>query len=138
MSNESDSTLSEVNSEDLIPPTPIEESQITLIPDPPPQVSTKQAVRARKRKSKVATSNGVQVTQVTQETQVVEKTVKRRRKKKEPMIPLAVRVPGTVLKIGAHVSAAGGVQNAVVNALHIGYIFPRNKLMVEEMRLGYF
>lgn len=36
------------------------------------------------------------------------------------MAPLAARATRTALRIGAHVSAAGGVQNSVGNAVHIG------------------
>ncbi|KAF2173692.1 hypothetical protein M409DRAFT_61984 [Zasmidium cellare ATCC 36951] len=36
------------------------------------------------------------------------------------MVPLAARTVGHKLFIGAHVSAAGGVQNAVLNSTHIG------------------
>ncbi|KAK4498032.1 hypothetical protein PRZ48_010688 [Zasmidium cellare] len=49
---------------------------------------------------------------------------KRKRKTKEEkeaeMAPLAARTVGHKLFIGAHVSAAGGVHNAVVNSTHIG------------------
>lgn len=51
-------------------------------------------------------------------------TTKRKKKTKEEkeaeMLPLAVRTTGHKLFIGAHVSAAGGVQNAVLNSTQIG------------------
>ncbi|KAH7274642.1 xylose isomerase-like protein [Fusarium solani] len=51
-------------------------------------------------------------------------TKKRRTKKEEDSTPLADRMAVSSLKpamhIGAHVSAAGGVQNSVTNAIHIG------------------
>jgi len=50
--------------------------------------------------------------------------VKRKRKTKEEkeaeMLPLATRTVGSKLLLGAHVSAAGGVQNAVLNSVQIG------------------
>ncbi|KAK4614142.1 Apurinic-apyrimidinic endonuclease 1 [Fulvia fulva] len=56
--------------------------------------------------------------------EVVEKTAKKKRKTKEErdaeMIPLASRTLGHRLFIGAHVSAAGGVHNAIANSVHIG------------------
>lgn len=49
---------------------------------------------------------------------------KRKRKtkaeKEAEMLPLAPRTAGSKLLLGAHVSAAGGVQNAVINSVHIG------------------
>ncbi|KAH6644048.1 DNA-lyase [Boeremia exigua] len=55
---------------------------------------------------------------------VVEKTVKKRapraKKSKEPEAPLEERTVDTKLRIGAHVSVAGGVHNAINNVLHIG------------------
>ncbi|KAI8690592.1 AP-endonuc-2 domain-containing protein [Fusarium sp. Ph1] len=51
-------------------------------------------------------------------------TKKRKTKKEEDSTPLADRTAISSLKpamhIGAHVSAAGGVQNSVTNAIHIG------------------
>ncbi|KAJ4984706.1 apurinic endonuclease [Stagonosporopsis vannaccii] len=54
---------------------------------------------------------------------VTEKTVKkvtRTKKSKEPVPPLEERTADTKLRIGAHVSVAGGVHNAIPNLLHIG------------------
>ncbi|KAJ9296224.1 hypothetical protein DTO271G3_5365 [Paecilomyces variotii] len=55
---------------------------------------------------------------------VVKKTVKRKRKTKEEKeaeaMPLAARTQGLRMFVGAHVSAAKGVQNAVTNSVHIG------------------
>lgn len=52
------------------------------------------------------------------------KVTKKRKTKKEDSTPLADRTAVSSLKpamhIGAHVSAAGGVQNSVTNAIHIG------------------
>ncbi|KAJ9315143.1 hypothetical protein DTO271D3_4596 [Paecilomyces variotii] len=55
---------------------------------------------------------------------IVKKTVKRKRKTKEEKeaeaMPLAARTQGLRMFVGAHVSAAKGVQNAVTNSVHIG------------------
>ncbi|PKS06584.1 hypothetical protein jhhlp_007332 [Lomentospora prolificans] len=52
------------------------------------------------------------------------KTAKKQKKGGEDMTPLAARTAVASLKkamyIGAHVSAAGGVQNSIPNAMHIG------------------
>ncbi|EOD46765.1 putative dna-(apurinic or apyrimidinic site) lyase 1 protein [Neofusicoccum parvum UCRNP2] len=51
------------------------------------------------------------------------KTPRKRKTKEEKeadMVPLAARTVGSKLFVGAHVSAAGGVQNAVSNSVHIG------------------
>lgn len=45
---------------------------------------------------------------------------KTKEEKEAEMIPLAARTPGMRIQIGAHVSIAKGVQNAVKNAVHIG------------------
>lgn len=54
----------------------------------------------------------------------ITKKRKTKEEKEEEMIPLAARSALTALKkpyhIGAHVSAAGGVQNAITAAVHIG------------------
>ncbi|KAF2640035.1 AP endonuclease [Massarina eburnea CBS 473.64] len=47
-------------------------------------------------------------------------TKKPRKKKDEDAVPLADRTVGSKLRVGAHVSTAGGVQNAIPNLLHIG------------------
>jgi AP endonuclease-1 len=60
----------------------------------------------------------------TQEAETTKPKVVRKRKTKEEKeaetMPLAARTIGHKLFIGAHVSAAGGVPNAVQNAVHIG------------------
>lgn len=49
----------------------------------------------------------------------VKKTV--RKKKEVNLAPLEDRTKDTCLRVGAHVSIAGGVHNSIVNLLHIGY-----------------
>ncbi|KAI4755603.1 AP endonuclease [Aureobasidium sp. EXF-3400] len=58
-----------------------------------------------------------------EEPETKPKVVKKRKTKEEKeaeAMPLAARTIGHKLFIGAHVSAAGGVPNAVQNAVHIG------------------
>lgn len=62
-----------------------------------------------------------------EEEKVEKKVVKKRKTKQEKeaeLVPLAPRTDVSTLKrkmyIGAHISGAGGVQNAVTNAVHIG------------------
>lgn len=56
--------------------------------------------------------------------ETVQKPIAKKRKTKEEkkaeMVPLATRTTGSKLFIGAHVSSAGGVQNSVLNSIHIG------------------
>lgn len=77
--------------------------------------------RARK-KIKVKKEVEVQEAEVPEDAKV--KPARRKRKTKEEkeaeMLPLASRTVGSKLFIGAHVSSAGGVHNAVVNSVHIG------------------
>jgi len=62
--------------------------------------------------------------------------LKKKRKTKEEKeaeaMPLAARTSGTKLLLGAHVSAAGGVQNSVTNCVHIGCVlcFVRSHTLV--------
>ncbi|KAL6707767.1 DNA-(apurinic or apyrimidinic site) lyase [Coniothyrium glycines] len=55
-----------------------------------------------------------------QEVEVKEKTAKRKPKAVKNEAPLAERTKDIKLRVGAHVSAAGGVQNSITNLLHIG------------------
>ncbi|KAF2457384.1 DNA-lyase, partial [Lineolata rhizophorae] len=57
------------------------------------------------------------------EVRVTKKTKRKRKTKEEKeaeMVPLAARTVGSKIVVGAHISAAGGVHNAVKNALHVG------------------
>ncbi|KAL4948755.1 xylose isomerase-like protein [Aspergillus filifer] len=57
------------------------------------------------------------------ETVAAATTTKKRKTKKEKeaeMVPLRARTQGLRMFVGAHVSAAGGVSNAVTNSKHIG------------------
>jgi AP endonuclease-1 len=59
-----------------------------------------------------------------QTSQETNGTVKRKRKTKQEKeaeaMPIIARTIGSKLLVGAHVSAAGGVQNSAVNSVHIG------------------
>jgi hypothetical protein len=106
------------------------------------------AVRVRKRKSVAETTsveNGpTTITTVeTTETEAIsidpppKQKRQRKKKEKEPVMPLAPRV-SSLLKIGAHVSAAKGVYNSVTNSVHIGLIPSSRGLMIGVMRLQCF
>ncbi|CAK4003040.1 DNA-(apurinic or apyrimidinic site) lyase 1 [Lecanosticta acicola] len=79
----------------------------------------------RKRKIKTKTEEVKEEEEEADENdEIVEKKGKKKRKtkaeKEAEAMPLAARTAGHKLYIGAHVSAAGGVHNAVVNSVHIG------------------
>ena len=88
-------------------------------PSPPIETEIQSKKTTRKRKTKIET-NDIVIESETIEVEVETQKRKRRKKEKEPVMPLAPRILST-LKIGAHVSAAKGVENAVTNAVHIGY-----------------
>lgn len=105
----------------LIPPNPI--------PDPaedtPP---TKKVVRARKRKTQKVTNGVIETSVVTTESITIEtpprkrKRAQKRVKQEEPVqMPLLSQSLRHVLRIGAHVSVASGVENSIPNAVQIGY-----------------
>ncbi|CAD0082972.1 unnamed protein product [Aureobasidium vineae] len=85
---------------------------------PPP----KRANKSTKSTAIIDETNEAETTTVdAQETKI--KVVRKRKTKEEKeaeAMPLAARTLGHKLFIGAHVSAAGGVPNAVQNAVHIG------------------
>jgi hypothetical protein len=84
-------------------------------------------IKIRAVKRKTITTNDITKTEITEdfsaEVSVKSKPKRQRRKKEtEPIMPLAPRVPG-ILKIGAHISAAKGIYNAIPNAVYIGYLY---------------
>ncbi|KAI4729286.1 AP endonuclease [Aureobasidium sp. EXF-10728] len=86
---------------------------------PPP---AKRANKSTKSTSIIEETNEAETTTVDAQdtkTKVVRKRKTKEEKEAEAM-PLAARTLGHKLFIGAHVSAAGGVPNAVQNAVHIG------------------
>jgi AP endonuclease 1 len=123
------SSLSDLDSDELLPPP---------LPNKPLEPKPK-AVRVRKCKSTAATTtttvtNGTATTTTTTTVETTDTEAistetppkqkrQRKKKEKEPLMPLAPRVP-SLLKIGAHVSAAKGVYNSVTNAVHIGFVSP--------------
>ncbi|KAK8206676.1 DNA-(apurinic or apyrimidinic site) lyase [Zalaria obscura] len=79
----------------------------------------------RRRKAKVEVKEEATEVQFDEAGEpIVEKKVKRKRKTKEEKeaeaMPLAARTVGHKMFVGAHVSSAGGVHNAVTNSVHIG------------------
>ncbi|KAH7115274.1 xylose isomerase-like protein [Dendryphion nanum] len=111
---------------------------------PPPDdievaVTTKAATNSRKRKAettvsvtkraKKATATKVEEHTIEEETKVqkgangtteVKKVQKRQTKKATHLAPLQQRTVDTKLRVGAHVSIAGGIQHSIPNVLHIG------------------
>ena len=155
MCNESDSSsLTEAPSDDeLRSPTP------PLQAAAPPEAAPK-VVRGRKRKTTKTAAPGNGTTVSIEESATLENGRKRKRQKKgkkkdenveedEKMVPSLSKALRSVVKIGAHVSMAGGVENAVRNAVSIGSVPPSSLLPVpylcvkkvngvEPMRLRYF
>ena len=84
-----------------------------------PKTPTKRARKAKVEKQTI--TEGVALEEGEDDT-IVKTKVTRTRKKKEAIItpPLAERTTGSKLRIGAHVSAAGGIHNSIANLLHIG------------------
>ena len=80
--------------------------------------SVLKATSKRGRKRKLTIEVGTEV------DEEVKAKVKRKRKTKEEKeaeaMPLAARTIGSKILIGAHVSSAGGVHNAIANSVHIG------------------
>lgn len=92
--------------------------------DPKPEVTAK---RAPKKAKKVTQNEGEPANgdiSVEEGELKVKVKVARKRKTKEEKeaeaMPLAQRAAGAKMLIGAHVSSAGGVHNAVTNCVHIG------------------
>ncbi|KAJ9664806.1 DNA-(apurinic or apyrimidinic site) lyase [Coniosporium apollinis] len=80
--------------------------------------------KKRAKKTKSTIKEEVKIEEQDGEDGTVIKKVKRKRKTKEEKeaeaMPLAARTVGTKLLVGAHVSSAGGVHNAIANCVHIG------------------
>ncbi len=141
MSNDSDSSLTELLSDDVLPPSQLASQTTKTSSD-----GFKKAgeVHVRKRRTTIIAErvNGIEVSEPTQvEVDLTEPQTpkrKRQRKKKETDMPLAQRI-SSLLRIGAHVSAAKGIQNAVTNAIHIGCISSHgSSLIAGEIHLGSF
>jgi AP endonuclease 1 len=103
-----------------------------------PEPSSKAAKKTRKRKRAAANAaegessqgqiDGAQIQAEAEsgnaalDAQAAPKKKKRRTKAEiaADMLPIAPRTAGSKIRVGAHVSDAGGVQNAVLNAVQIG------------------
>jgi hypothetical protein len=116
------SSLTSIQSDDniLIPPNPI--------PDPaednPP---AKKVVRTRKRKTQKVTNNLIETSVVTTESITIETNARKRKRAQKKVkqeerlqMPLLSQSLRHVLRIGAHVSVASGVEKAIPNAVQIG------------------
>ncbi|EED22056.1 DNA (apurinic or apyrimidinic site) lyase, endon uclease [Talaromyces stipitatus ATCC 10500] len=92
----------------------------------------KAAIRIKKQKLSIAAQESdtgvkkeVEIEEEEEEEEeiIAKKSTKKRKTKAEKdaeMLPLAARTKGLQMFVGAHVSAAKGVQNSVVNSVHIG------------------
>ncbi|KUL84340.1 hypothetical protein ZTR_06313 [Talaromyces verruculosus] len=82
-------------------------------------------ISIKKHKLSFATDKGIkeEVDIEEEETIIASKSTKKRKTKAEKeaeMLPLAARTKGLQMFVGAHVSAAKGVQNSILNSVHIG------------------
>ena len=141
MSNDSDSGLTELLSDDVLPPSQLASQTTKTSSD---GFKNPGKVHVRKRRTTIIGErvNGIEVSESTQvEVDLAEPPTpkrKRQRKEKEKDMPLAQRI-SSLLRIGAHVSAAKGVQNAITNAVHIGYISSYcSRLIAGEIHLESF
>jgi hypothetical protein len=120
------SSLTSIQSDDdvLIPPKPIPDLSDPAADNPP----TKKVVRARKRKTQNVTNGVIETNIVTTESIAVETTPRKRKRaqkkvKQEEAVQMSFLSHSLrhVLRIGAHVSVASGVEKAIPNAVQIGY-----------------
>lgn len=103
------------------------EAKADAVADPNGHTGEKFAKPSPKRKAKVTVKEEVKTEGPDSEGGATVTKVKRKRKTKEEKeaeaMPLAARTVGSKLYLGAHVSSAGGVHNAVMNSVQIGYGF---------------
>ncbi|SMR56475.1 unnamed protein product [Zymoseptoria tritici ST99CH_1A5] len=82
---------------------------------------TTSPTQAKKRtKKQVKAENGVEGEEEEEEKKKVVRKRKTKEEKEAEAMPFAARTTGHKLFLGAHISSAGGVQNAVGNAVQIG------------------
>jgi AP endonuclease 1 len=105
----------EVNGhDDLVKETPKKRSKST--PTATPRSTTKKA-----QETKTTTTNGHKAsTSPSPQPAKKRKSAAKSKAGAENAEPLAPRTTETPLRIGPHVSAAGGIPNAVTNAVHVG------------------
>ena len=88
--------------------------------------ATAGAAKSTPKKAKKSTKQTVKVEEEPGESVKTENNTKPKRKRKTKeekeaeAMPLAARTLGSKVLVGAHVSSAGGVHNAVMNSVHIG------------------
>ncbi|KZT23879.1 AP endonuclease [Neolentinus lepideus HHB14362 ss-1] len=107
--------------------TVADEEQLDINPKRPAKKAKVEVDAAEEdsRESRRKLTSKVRVTDEVDGEEVIETKTKRRRKKKdvpelEPTLADFAPRPTNAWKLGAHVSAAGGVENTVVNAASIG------------------
>ena len=125
------SSLTDIDSDEARPYPPLE-TRLTESPTirTDKLAKTKKARRSTLDRKTITTAttltNSITTLQTSEKNsteRLTESEPKRKRRKKatEPVMPLGPRIP-SLLKIGAHVSAAKGVFNAIPNAVHIGFL----------------
>jgi hypothetical protein len=122
MSNDSDSSLTEFLSDDFLSPAQLA-SQAIKTSDNSVKGAGKAHVHKRRATIVAERVDEIEVPESNQvELDLTEQQASKRkwqRKQTESNMPLAPRI-SSLLRIGAHVSAAKGVQYAVTNAVRIG------------------
>ncbi len=93
--------------------------------DEEPRMTAKRAAKRSKTQTKTkATTDFDLESREAEKAETAVVKVKRKRKTKKEIeaeaMPLAARSSGVKVFIGAHVSSAGGVHNAITNSVHIG------------------
>jgi len=157
MCNDSDSSslTSPPSDDELRSPTPPTQAAS-------PSEAVPKVVRARKRKSTKTAAPGNGTTTVSVEESTTPENRRKRKRQKggknkdenveedEKMVPSLSKALRSVVKIGAHVSMAGGVENAVRNAVSVGSALPfllascpifmcvKRLIEAEPMHLRYF
>jgi hypothetical protein len=120
------SSLTSIQSDDdvLIPPKPIPDLSDPAADNPP----AKKVIRTRKRKTQKAANGVIETSIVTAESITLETNPRKRKraqkkvKHEEPVqMSFLSHSLRHVLRIGAHVSVASGVEKAIPNAVQIGY-----------------
>jgi AP endonuclease-1 len=87
------------------------------------EIDSPKKVTKSKSKAKKVVKKEVVKQEVDEDGATKKKVVRKKKTKEEKeaeAMPLAARTIGSKILVGAHISSAGGVQNAVPNSLHIG------------------
>lgn len=108
----------EIDDDEAAPPKKTHQRKTVKV-EREPDSTAKKAPTSKKLVKKTEETESTTVDGETTTTKVTRKRKTKEEKEAEAM-PLAARTAGHKLFIGAHVSSAGGVANAVSNAVHIG------------------